>query len=126
MISKLLFLSALLTPAVHVAAQCVTAGFVPCLVPGASVAAAPPALTLYDSNALFSSLDSAIADFNPGLERRDPQRSDGFDAYHVLERRQSSLCCRPKPVECLYADNVPFCYVRACPLPALIVFRASC
>jgi hypothetical protein len=106
--------------------RCVTAGYVPCLVPGASAPVAPEAITPYSGSSpysgfgsgFFNSVSGAASDpiqFG-GDRRRDlDTRSPLEDAYTEvagIEKRQNSLCCRPKPVECLYADDVPFCYVR--------------
>jgi hypothetical protein len=108
-----------------VSAQCVTSGYVPCLVPGSTSAAAPPPLEpvggvigggIGGGGSGFWSSVSGVATDGIQFGGDDSKRSldDGplLDAYAVLEKRQNSLCCKPSPVECLYTDdNVPFCYV---------------
>jgi len=95
---------------------------------------APEAITPYSGSSpysgfgsgFFNSVSGAASDpiqFG-GDRRRDlDSRSPLEDAYTEvagIEKRQNSLCCRPKPVECLYADDVPFCYV--CP-PSILSKR---
>lgn len=121
----MIFSSLLLAPvlgfALRVNAQCVTAGWVPCLVPGASVAAAPPVLSPYGGGSFggggsgfWSSVSGAASD---PIQRRSlveaREASPLLDGSSSIEKRQNSLCCRPAPVECLYADNIPFCYTPA-------------
>ncbi|KAN0095197.1 hypothetical protein V8E51_015908 [Hyaloscypha variabilis] len=124
MVSSSIYVFSCLGLALKAAAQCVTAGYVPCLVPGASAPVAPEAITPYSGSSpyngfgsgFFNSVSGAASDpiqFG-GDRRRDlDTRSPLEDAYTEvagIEKRQNSLCCRPKPVECLYADDVPFCY----------------
>jgi hypothetical protein len=124
MISYTFTILSLLSSALLTSAQCNTAGYVPCLVPGANVAVPPPALTPFNTgtggssvvggSSFWSSVNGAAGD--PIQVKKAKRFAVGVDSAGTLEKRQSSLCCRPAPVECLYTQqNVPFCYV--CRLP---------
>ena len=110
------FLVSFLLSALGVDAQCVTAGFVPCLAPGASAPIPPPALMPASAGGFWGPIQGVASDpiqfgGDPGSDKRD--LSGLAEAYVSFEKRQNSLCCRPSPVECLHTqDGVPFCYVR--------------
>jgi hypothetical protein len=111
MVFTALYFLPLLGFALNVSAQCVTAGYVPCLVPGANIPVAPPPLTPFGGSGFFSSVSSAAGDPIQVGKRSFEKDSELADGYTSIEKRQNSLCCRPAPVECLYTDGVPFCYV---------------
>ncbi|KAE9367962.1 hypothetical protein N431DRAFT_548257 [Stipitochalara longipes BDJ] len=124
MVSSSLYFVSVLGFALRATAQCVTAGYVPCLVPGATTPVAPEPITPYGGSTPYSSFGSGFWSSVSGVatdpiqfggdSRRDLEARSPLDDAYVegagIEKRQNSLCCRPSPVECLYADGVPFCY----------------
>ncbi|PMD21170.1 hypothetical protein NA56DRAFT_749087 [Hyaloscypha hepaticicola] len=118
MVSSSVYLVSILGFAIKATAQCVTAGYVPCLVPGSGGAVAPPPISPYGGGSFggggsgfWSSIQGVASSpiQKRDLDTRSPAE-DGYDGYTEIEKRQNSLCCRPAPVECLYTDGIPFCY----------------
>ncbi|KAK3650972.1 hypothetical protein LTR56_006023 [Elasticomyces elasticus] len=93
------------------AAQCVTSGYELCVVPGSQDAVDTSALDLNDISAASDAQDLMA---NIGLSANSAAESAVRRALarEVLAKRQdlTALCCLPAPVECMYMDDVAFCY----------------
>ncbi|KAK4894219.1 hypothetical protein LTR27_007587 [Elasticomyces elasticus] len=92
-------------------AQCVTSGYELCVVPGSQIVVDTSALDLNDISAASDAQDLMA---NIGLSANSAAESAVRRALarEVLAKRQdlTALCCLPAPVECMYMDDVAFCY----------------
>ncbi|KAK3651437.1 hypothetical protein LTR56_002426 [Elasticomyces elasticus] len=93
------------------AAQCATSGYELCVVPGSQNSVDSSVLDLNDISAASDAQDLMA---NIGLSANSAAESAVRRALarEVLAKRQdlTALCCLPAPVECMYTDDVAFCY----------------
>ncbi|KAK5689659.1 hypothetical protein LTR17_026198 [Elasticomyces elasticus] len=93
------------------AAQCATSGYELCVVPGSQDVVDTSAL---DLNSISAASDAQDLMANIGLSANSAAESAVRRALapEVLAKRQdlTALCCLPAPVECMYMDDVAFCY----------------
>ncbi|KAK4952945.1 hypothetical protein LTR10_008649 [Elasticomyces elasticus] len=92
-------------------AQCATSGYELCVVPGSQDSVDSSTLDLSDISAASDAQDLMA---NIGLSANSAAESAVRRALarEVLAKRQdlTALCCLPAPVECMYMDDVAFCY----------------
>ncbi|KAK5714607.1 hypothetical protein LTR15_010789 [Elasticomyces elasticus] len=93
------------------AAQCATSGYELCVVPGSQDSVDSSTLDLSDISAAS---DAQYLMANIGLSANSAAESAVRRARprEILAKRQdlTALCCLPAPVECMYMDDVAFCY----------------